>query len=589
MASSQKRLRDDVSAGAASDADSPDSTLTVGSRSPAPSNDYNDARLCTLSCSIASAMDELDANAAAAQAKLEESRATLLAAVNSRYDELCTLIVHVAATKKAALEAEHCVADGALAALRGQAVSAPPFAALEQHGHTTAVELPCMELKLDLHGALETVASLGRILAPRPLSPSGLTLAAHRTGRAEPGTTTTLRIGVTFDPAPGSSVEMRLSLVAGATAVEARALLVIAGSAPLDLPVVPAVSLEPPGLILTIAVPGDAPDGARVVVGSVSIFGQAIRGEQEITVKRGIPALVELVCTLTRRASSVSVSSTGEVFVAMSPSRCVVQLSHSGTEWSSREAPIPRDFNSVVTVCSVRRIGVGSTLLVGGGASIDDVAGSCVAAYVGPGLDFSWSTRAYFRVGLDGIAALPQSGVFFAPSSASETLCAFRIRDGALVNEVAARGIGGGVAVDVPSQTVFVSTPGPVIQSFRWVEDKLVPGGDTTAVGALGGGDRVSRHIAVVPAAVGRRLSHLVVATSSGGGTGHSELCVLALPALTVVHTHRLEGVEVDGLAADPWGGALVVCTSASVPGGRRGGGRVIVLAWPLVGMRQLE
>jgi len=39
---------------------------------------------------------------------------------------------------------------------------------------------------------------------------------------------------------------------------------------------------------------------------------------------------------------------------------------------------------------------------------------------------------------------------------------------------------------------------------------------------------------------------------------------VLSLPGLALVHTHRLEGMQVWGLAADPCGTALAVCDLAS-------------------------
>jgi len=59
------------------------------------------------------------------------------------------------------------------------------------------------------------------------------------------------------------------------------------------------------------------------------------------------------------------------------------------------------------------------------------------------------------------------------------------------------------------------------------------------------------------------------------------ELRVLSLPGLALVHTHRLEGMQVWGLAADPCGTALAVCDYASQS--------THVLAWPLPGMPQLE
>jgi len=52
--------------------------------------------------------------------------------------------------------------------------------------------------------------------------------------------------------------------------------------------------------------------------------------------------------------------------------------------------------------------------------------------------------------------------------------------------------------------------------------------------------------------------------TSLWGLMQTSELRVLSLPGLALVHTHRLEGMQVCGLAADPCGTALAVCDLAS-------------------------
>ena len=84
------------------------------------------------------------------------------------------------------------------------------------------------------------------------------------------------------------------------------------------------------------------------------------------------------------------------------------------------------------------------------------------------------------------------------------------------------------------------------------------------------------RTLAVVPPALGKRLSHLVV-----GDEGKEELLIFALPSLALVHKHRMKGVVVGAMTADPWGEALAVCDLSS--------GTVCVVAWPLPGMPELE
>lgn len=66
------------------------------------------------------------------------------------------------------------------------------------------------------------------------------------------------------------------------------------------------------------------------------------------------------------------------------------------------------------------------------------------------------------------------------------------------------------------------------------------------------------------------------------GAAGRSVLQIIAPgPGKPrVVHTHRLDGVQVMGLAADPSGTALIVCDRASRS--------VLVMPWPLPGMPAL-
>ena len=101
---------------------------------------------------------------------------------------------------------------------------------------------------------------------------------------------------------------------------------------------------------------------------------------------------------------------------------------------------------------------------------------------------------------------------------------------------------------------------------------ELVCQGPVVAAGALTNW----RPLAVMPPAPGKKNSYLIV-----GSCGKPELRVIALPSLTLVHTHVMEGMEIWRLAADPRGGALALYDNASHS--------VHVLAWPLPGMPPLE
>ena len=84
------------------------------------------------------------------------------------------------------------------------------------------------------------------------------------------------------------------------------------------------------------------------------------------------------------------------------------------------------------------------------------------------------------------------------------------------------------------------------------------------------------RHLAVMPPATGKRVSHLIVGTEDS-----SELLVLSLPGLALVHSHVIEGMQLIGMAADPFGKALVVHDFISKA--------FNILAWPLPGMPPLK
>jgi hypothetical protein len=83
------------------------------------------------------------------------------------------------------------------------------------------------------------------------------------------------------------------------------------------------------------------------------------------------------------------------------------------------------------------------------------------------------------------------------------------------------------------------------------------------------------RLLAVMPPAPGKLRSHLLIGT-----WGTEELLVVELPGYTLVHKHKLQGMRVSGIAADPNGTALAVCD--------RNGFKTRVLSWPVDGMPAL-
>jgi hypothetical protein len=181
-----------------------------------------------------------------------------------------------------------------------------------------------------------------------------------------------------------------------------------------------------------------------------------------------------------------------------------------------------------------------------------------------------WSTG--LGVSCWGIAVLPVQleGLVVASVSDSNMLLVHRLDDGALV-ATAHADCPSFIAVDPSTATLYVST-NSIVTAFHWNGSALVSEG---VVEAAGDTDDI-RPFAMVPPAPGQRTSYLVVGTYPT-----PTLLILSLPDRCLVHTHKLEGMEVVGLAADPSGTALAVCDRASQA--------IQVLPWPLPGMPPLQ
>lgn len=212
----------------------------------------------------------------------------------------------------------------------------------------------------------------------------------------------------------------------------------------------------------------------------------------------------------------------------------------------------------------------------------DDKLSSVLVAVDPATFTVHWRIAAESLCLCGGIAALPALGVVIVGCVGGDrALFAHRLSDGIRVG-----------SLQVPELWLFLaSDPGTgAVYGSMWTEApdmwsvhawSCAADGATIRISSLGrvtaaGAAESTRIVAVVPPAPGKMISHLVVGTP-----GSPELLVLSLPGLALVHTHILSGLDVLGLAADPWGGALAVCDEVS---------RAIhVLAWPLPGMLPLQ
>lgn len=187
-----------------------------------------------------------------------------------------------------------------------------------------------------------------------------------------------------------------------------------------------------------------------------------------------------------------------------------------------------------------------------------------------------WTKDASWIEGCAGLAVLPSHGIVIVASYLSHTLFAHRLSNGETMGSLAIPGLDFYLAADRRTGAIFgsVSTGAG---KYAVCHASWTLGAEFRAEGVVAAAGETGdvRPLAVVPPAPGKLASHLVVGTQ-----GKPLLHVLSLPSLTLVHTHRLRGVQVGALAADPWGEALAVLDLASMA--------IVVFAWPFPGFPAL-
>ena len=178
-----------------------------------------------------------------------------------------------------------------------------------------------------------------------------------------------------------------------------------------------------------------------------------------------------------------------------------------------------------------------------------------------------------------GLAVMSSFGVIFAITGGTH-IEAIRVVDGSLICRFPSHSQQCFAATDSISGILFSgSRLSPYcVTSWAWVPDGMGGRGELVCQGPVeaAGTSNGYHPLAVMPPAVGKTTSYLVVGTLS-----KPELRVIALPSLMLVHTHVLEGMRVRRLAADPMGRALAIGSYSS--------DTIRVLAWPLRGMPPLE
>ena len=342
-------------------------------------------------------------------------------------------------------------------------------------------------------------------------------------------------------------------------------------SLPLLLPLQATLTPAPSGsgsVTVTVAIPKGTHRDAEVVVSGVTFAGQAVTGGQALPVLLRVVAGMQAPLRLEGAANVISstpiITPDGTIYAPKIGSSDVLVFAGDGTPLPPLPLKTLGLSNSTRSAAFVEATG---TLLL---ADINGDASKLVAVDAASRA-VRWS--AALGGSCWGIAVLSAQGVVVVSDLKDNQLHAHRLSDGTRIASVEAREPTY-VAADPATSTMYVSTS-VEMTAFRWDGAVLVAEGAVLvaegfveAAGATGNW----RPLAVVPPATGQHTSYLVVGTKET-----PTLLVLTLPDRRLVHTHKLEGMRVVGLAADPSGTALAVCDGESKA--------IHVLPWPLPGM----
>ena len=549
-----------------------------------------DPFLVHLGRSISDALTSVTSSAVSARVQLQETRLALHAAIDMRCDDLAASIDTAEAVKVAFLERELIGVDTALERWRSEsgaileAVSSMADANLYSHYESLSSRVDAMEAQLqrlptavlepprvgllaDAPALLSSIAGFGRVLAPMSIIAADLSLE-----------------GVPMNFRPGRKLRLRLSLGARHAAQTAEELEVSLGMLVKAMQVdvtLQGPEVEPQPLLASIAidtsqqcvfvsleVPTACALGARNVIASIAVAGQAVWAPPLcIPACRSIAAPLLLSVCSTDYYTTPCISPEGQIFVPGTGADVLV-FDYDGA--SQPGIPVASLGLSECTHWSAYTNDTTPLLLL----ADRNAAKSCLVAIDLGTNALRWASTTGTSCGCQGIAALPSLGAVVVSDNTS--LIVHRLSDGTRIGSLTVPGMMAFLAAD-PAAGLLYGASSAAFEAHAWscVEDgprvRITSNGPIAAAGT----SRGSRPLAVMPPAPGKRVSHLVV-----GESFSPELLVLSLPSLALVHTHSLEGMCVLGLAADPWGGALVIRNYNSKS--------VHVLAWPLPGMPPL-
>lgn len=314
-----------------------------------------DAFLIHLGRSVTAALESVEVSAEAAQAQLQEARASLHAAIDARCDELGVKIDSTKAAKVASLESELVGVEAALVLWRSassnvlEALSLLPDTALEaQYASlssdldemeaqlkalpTSVIETPLVGLLADAPLLLTRITSFGHVLAPLSVTAADLTITATSSDtRVSDTLRLRLSLGARHTEQCAEELELLLGFLIGATSAEA--ILHGCGVDAQSLRVVLAPDAAQRCLVFSAVLPRSFSDGAPLSV-AVCVAGQPVSTNllNLSSVRRGISPKIELPCQIgVRYYTSMCISSCGRVYCPPGDGPAVLVYDADGT------------------------------------------------------------------------------------------------------------------------------------------------------------------------------------------------------------------------------------------------------------------
>lgn len=611
MSAGEKRVRDAAEAmpsaelsaaairsGLAKRAGADETPLTWRSTEAAAGVSGAEAYLCHLGRSINVSLDDVPVKAETARAQLRSVRAALHSAVDTRCDELEARINDAESTKIATLERELSAVDAVLERLRAQRGAAAEAAAtlndaelLGCHAELTArlddaeaqllvlsscvIEPSHVGLVVDYSRLLARIANFGHVVAPKGVTARHLQLEALPIDVRAGGK---LKLYLSLpgaSHASQSSYELEVSLSAAAAATHVEATLEAPGAAPQLLDVKTSVFPQSYCIAISCLVPITASMRSSVSVASITVGGHPVAGTPDrivVPVRRGVLTPIRLKWSRHFGIPmSLCITREGHIFIPLSGSPDVFVFDSNGAIFPG--LPVAGFELSTETCLASFVDGASPVVLLAG-----DGAHNRIVAVDQNSRSVCWVTNPQLlTTSCTGLASIPKHGVAFAASADLRMVFTLRLLDGTCDGRLKVSGLHDDLTADPVSSDLYGTvTPALGIHAVVQLSWRPAVGLRIVGIVAEASGRSRKRSLAVVPPAPGKRVSHLVV-----GAHDTSELLVLALPGLALVHTHTLDGMRAYALAADPWGAALAVTDAASEA--------VHVLAWPLPGMSALE